>query len=181
MYTLKITSNVEEFIIIEEELLEYQKANDFSELQYINSSEITLGISLDGGNEIPDILNKNNIIFISSKFKQGLDKKKIDYLFYKKTNIVCDMLGIDELFYMVIPPRVDCLKLSCLADRTFTCENGLIPNIDLDNFSISEKCLGRYQLLKIFGLLNDNIYVTDELYEYINSLNLVGLTFFKLN
>lgn len=186
MYILKITSNIEEFIAIDDQLLEYRKANDFSELQYIDSSEIKVGISLDGGINIPDILSKNNIIFISSKFKQGLDKYNIDYLFYKKTKIVCEELGIDELFYMVIPPRVDCLKLSCLDDKTFTCENGLIPLIELDEFSINEDYIGedyigRYQIFKIFGLLNNNIYVTDEFCEYVKSLNITGLIFFRLD
>lgn len=176
MFTLKTTSNTEEYIELDVDFEEYKQASFFNELQHIDSSEITVEISREGGLKIPDIIYHNEIILISNKFKSVLDRLKVDYIFYKKVNLKSSDLGIDEKFYMIIVPRVDCIDLE---NANWDYSEGLIPMMDINKVEIIPSQLGRYKIFKVFGVLDNNIYFTDDICEKLKKENLDGAYFMQ--
>ncbi len=187
MYILQTTSNTEEYILLEGGFsAELRKASQNSQIQHVDKSEITMHVSNKRGRSIPDITYQDSIILISSRFKSILDRIGIDYVFYKKVYIVGENFGIDEVFYILIPPMVNCIDLNSLPDdaaeelKNWDASRSITPMIDVDDFEILESALGRFEMFKVFGILDDDIYITDSLYEKLKKENLDGIYFYEV-
>lgn len=182
IYVIKTLSLAEEYIQLEGDISKYRIPSMKSELQYIDKNEITMGISVNGGFEVPDIISKDGITFISNRFKQAFDEEHIDYLFYKKVNIISDLFGIHETFWILIPPRIDCLDLDeSKIDFNWDYENGLIPMFQAEKIVILKKMLGRFEVFKIAGIQDNNIYLTEKVCNKLRSLNLEGIEYILIN
>lgn len=180
MHLIKITSNAEEFIRLEGNFSLLKKANLKGELQYIDSKPMIVGITIDSGYEVPDIITEDSLIFISKKMKDFFDKFGIDYVFYKKVEVRGEEYGIYEVFYLMIVPRVDCLELDSLPqkDVLWDYRDGLIPLINNDeapNFRIIKAMIGRYDIFRVLGLYQNVFYITDKLYQELERQSFIGL------
>lgn len=180
-YMLKTLSGAEEYIKLTGPLSELKTPCRKSEIQYLDKSRITLGISHDAGLEIPDIIYQDGIFFISGQMKNCLDSRGIDYVFYKQADIISDKFGIHETFWVMVPPRIDCLDI----DKSDIClewdfEDGLVPVLDANRIRLVPKMIGRFEIFKILGVADNNVYITKRLCEILRTEQFEGIEFMLL-
>lgn len=181
IYILKTLSEAEEYIKLKGNLAQLKEACIKSEIQYLSHENITFQVSEQGGLEIPDIICQEGIWFVSSQIKELLDSEGIDYIFYKPADIVSDKYGIHENFWIMVPPRIDCIDLDkSKVNREWDFEEGLVPILDADNIQIMPKLLGRFEIFKIFGIADNNIYIKERIYQILNARQYEGVAFILL-
>lgn len=152
-----------------------------SEYQFLDRKPVRFDISEDGGLELPDVILQENVWFISDKVKDTLDNYGVDYVFYKKAEIVCDKFGIFENYWIFVPPRIDCLDIDeSDLDNEWDFHDGIIPNIGFRKITISSGRIGRYEIFKIMGIDDYNIYITPHMFEVLSSKSFSGLALFKI-
>ena len=181
IYIMKTLSGAEEYIKLEGNLAQLKEACIKSEIQYLSHEKVTFQVSEQGGLEIPDVICQEGIVFISSQIKEMLDLEGIDYVFYKQADIISDKYGIHENFWIMVPPRIDCIDLDksdFVAEWDF--EEGLVPVLNVNEIRIMPKLLGRFEIFKIFGIADNNIYVRERIYQVLNSGHYEGITFILL-
>lgn len=152
-----------------------------SEYQFLDSKPVRFEISEEGGLELPDVLLQEGIWFVADRVKDTLDNFGADYLFYKKAEIVGNKFGIFETYWILVPPRIDCLDLDeSDLDGSWDFRDGLIPDMEFRKISISPGMTGRYDMFKIIGINDYNIYITSELYDVLLYGSFSGLSLFKI-
>ncbi len=189
IFKLLVTTNREDYIKIEGDFSLLSQACTRGELQFMDKKRMQAKVSLEGGLEIPDVLVNGNLVFISRKCKQIFDKQGIDYLFYKEILVVGEEFSIHETFYLLVVPKVDCISLDSLPAKgeLWDYHDGLMPLIDSsyydfkeNYFTLDKSQLGRYEIFRIFGLLDDSIYVTDKLKNLLDKDELSGIHFLPI-
>lgn len=177
MYQLKVTSNTEEYITLDGDFSLLRDAYRFEEYQFIHSQPMTVGVTLESGFEVPDIIAQDSLLFISEKMKVFLDASGLDYISYKKIQVHGEEYGIFETFYWMMIPRINCLDLESLPEgqEIWNYEDGLVPLIDVDRFSLDPTRFGRYSLFRVFGLYENTVFCTDTLYKKLEAEEFVGL------
>lgn len=180
-YILKSTSNAEEYVVLSGDFFKLKRPCMRSELQFLDKSPVRFQISENGGLEVPDVILQEGVWFIADRVKDTLDNFGVDYVFYKKAEIVSDKFGIYETYWIMVPPRIDCLDLdeSDLDDK-WDFSDGLIPNMNFRKITISPGMTGRYDMFKITGINDCNIYITSKMYDVLSSESFSGLALFKL-
>ena len=116
-----------------------------SEFQFLNHREIVVELEDTYGTDFPDLIMAENYVpFVSTKLKQLFDTWGIDNLYYKK--IVLNLSGYDisEVYWLALPPRIDCLDPEKSFDKELEICNKII---------ILPDKVGNYD---IFKLLNGN-------------------------
>ncbi len=152
-----------------------------SEPQFLDRKPVTFEISDNGGLEIPDVICQEGIWFVSDKMKDILDNRGADHIFYKKAEIVSKKFGIFENFWIMVVPRIDCLDIDeSVLDNNWDFSDGIIPNMNFEKICISPKLIGRYEIFKIIGINDFNIYVTQEMRDVLLNQDLTGFTAFKI-
>ena len=136
-----------------------------SEFQFLDKSPLTVEISEDGGLQFPDFLLYGCIPLVSSRFKEVLDGFGVDYLFYKQIRLVFPPLGIHSVYWLALPPRIQCLDLKKsmidIEDNEF-----ILPYEKMreaKKIAINEDETGRYHIFKLAGVVNQDIIVTETL------------------
>lgn len=179
-YILKSISNAEEYVVLTGDFSMLKRPCMRSEYQFLDKKTIRIGVSEDGGLEIPDVIFQDGIWFISDKIKDAFDNYGIDYVFYKKAEIVSDKYGIFENFWIMVPPRIDCLDIDeSDYDNDWDFNDGLIPNMEVRKISISGKLTGRFEIFKIIGINDFNIYVSSGIRDVLTSMSASGITIIK--
>lgn len=180
-YMLKSLSAAEEYIKLKGRLSGLKGPCIKSEIQYLDRAGILLGISDEGGLEIPDVIYQDGIFFVSGQVKDLLDSQGIDYVFYKEADIVSDKFGIHETFWIMVPPRIDCVDVDKSHIRLeWDFEDGLAPMLDAGRIRIIPKMTGRFEIFKVFGIADNNVYMSKRLYEILDSRRLEGIEFVLL-
>lgn len=181
IYVLKSLSGAEEYIKIKGDISNIKIPVIKSEIQYLNKEKIELSISESGGLEIPDIIYYEGIFFVSNKLKLFFDSMGIDYVFWKASDIHSEQFGIHETFWILVPQRIDCLDIDkSVFDLEWDFQDGLLPMLKIQKIVIQPKLIGNFHIFKILGIMDNNIYVTKELFEKISSCNFKGIDFLKL-
>lgn len=189
MYGLLVTSNTEEYVKLSGGFQKYKLPSMLSQFQHIDKEKLTISVSIEGGVCFPDILFQDGIYFISNKFKTILDNADIDYIKYKKVDIINNELGIQEFMYIMIVPAIDCFNIDVLdtENREFNWyfNGNFTPIISVDDIKISKKCinsnkLGYVSIFKIFGIDNCNIYLTQTMHDILKQSCLIGLMLYKI-
>ena len=182
IYCLKTLSGAEEYVRLKGDVSNIKNPARTSEIQYLNKEKIKMDISDDGGLEFPDLIYHEGIMFASDRFKRFLDSKNIDYLFWKPVEISSEKFGKHEKFWVMVSPRIDCLdvSLSKIADRDWNFDNGMLLQLEAEKIVIDPAHIGNFQIFKILGINDNNIYVTKELYEQLEAQNFEGVFFNKL-
>lgn len=174
-------SNAEEYIVLSGNFSDLKVHCMRSELQFLDRRPVRFEISENGGMDIPDFILQDNIWFISDKVKDTLDNCGVDYVFYKKAEIVCEKFGIFENYWIMVPPRIDCIDIDKSDfDNEWDFNDGLIPNMNYKKIAISPGMIGRFEIFKIVGVNDYNIYITPHMYEVLSSKAFSGLALFKI-
>lgn len=170
-YIMDCYKNISDYISILDNSFtpKFIKSCDNSEFQYLDKTPIDIEIEENGG-VFPDFIyaEYNSIPLISMRLKNLFDAINVDNLFYKQINLVEKNLGLKEVYYLALPPKIDCLDNSKL-------ELDFLDHAE--NIFIDESCTGNYQIFKLSGVNNNEIIVTDFLKQNVEKLNLEGILF----
>lgn len=186
LYALSSTAGAEEYITLEgEEVFDsLSRAYQRDERQYISKEPVQFGLSDEGGLEVPDVLIQEGILFVSSRCRELLLVEGQDYLLFKRADVKDDRFGIHETFWIVVPPRVDCLDLSKSEfeqeeDLEWNCREGLIPLLMPDRIRINPARAGYYGMFRLFGVADQTIYVREELCQKLTAAGFKALELFE--
>lgn len=181
IYVLKVTSNSKEYIKIDGNIANIRIPIMKSEVHLLTKERVVFDILDSGGREIPDFLYHEGILLVSDRVKEFFDSKDMDYFFYKEAILQSKSLSIYERFWIVVPPRIDCVDMSkCEINLdSYDYLNGIIPMFECENILLSEKLIGRFTMFKVLGVLDNNIYVTNNLNEEMMK-NFSGVCFVNL-
>lgn len=141
-----------------------------SEFQFLDHHEISIELDDESGTDFPDfIMAENYIPMISAKLKQLFDMWGIDNLYYKPINLKLSDYDIKELFWLALPPRIDCLD----SEKSFSGKWNVCNNI-----VILPNKVGNYCIFKLKDG-NDEVIITEKLKQLlvkeIDSQNIQGI------
>ncbi len=182
IYIIKCLSGAEEYIQIVGDVSKIRMHIVKSEIHLLKDDVVPFEISEQGGLLVPDVLYYEGIYLFSNRVKELLDRNKADYLHWIKADIHSEKLGIKEEFWILIPPKIDCIDIdrSDIDVSGWDYSDGIVPMFEYSSLKIIPGLLGKYEMFKILGIRDNNIYVTDRLYEQIKAQNYDGLEFIKL-
>lgn len=172
-YVLEASENVEEYVSAIEGTREMAQACQMSEFQFLDLKAISIEVDSDSGRVFQDFLYDSGVPLISERMKECLDELQIDYLFYKKILLTKKRQGIEEIYWLALPPRINCL-------------NRELSDIDellnvADDIVINEERVGRYEIFKLSGVGNIDIIISERLAQILKEKNLIGLHVNKLD
>lgn len=172
MFYILSAVRYEENVNIDSENLNFlKKGCRFSEFQYLDKKPIDIEISDYGGIEFQDFLLVDDIPIISNKFKNILKKNNVDNLFFKQINLTIKSIGIKEVYWLALPPRINCLVF----------DNSEIDDCNYaEKIVINEECIGNYEIFKISNVINQEIIITPKLKELIEKNDLTGVNIYKI-
>lgn len=172
-YIIDASKNVEEYVSVIDATKEFTKACQMSEIQFFDTKTISLEVDKESGKVFQDFLYDKGVPIISERMKECFDDYGIDYLFYKKVLLTKKDSGIEEIYWLAIPPRINCLNRE---------ESDIDDVLNVaDEIVINEDKVGRYEIFKLSGVGNLEIIVSEHLAEELKSKKYVGLHIFKID
>lgn len=170
-YILEASKNVSEYVRVIENTRDIAKACQMSEFQFFDPNPISLEVDEDSGRVFQDFLYDSGVPLISDKMKDILDTLNIDYLLFKKVLLTKKRSGIEEIYWLALPPRINVL-------------NRELSNIDdildvADEIVINDERVGRYEMFKLAGVGNLEIVVSERIAKALRDAKLVGLHIYK--
>ena len=141
-----------------------------SEFQFLDHKEISVELEDCYGTEFPDLIMAENYVpLISAKLKQYFDTWGIDNLYYKKIRLKMTEYDVEELYWLALPPRIDCLDPEKSFDDVLEICNRII---------ILPNKVGNYDIFKLKNG-NDEVIITEhlktKLYSKIENQDLQGI------
>ena len=178
LYTVKALGQVEEYIEIDTEFSDIMEACRKSEMQFLTREKISVGTLDSGGTEFPDLIVSGDVYLFSDIVVERI-KSDIDwYVYLKPVEIICDVIGKKELYWLVLPPRIDCLDLdNSVVEYGWDFDLGIIPVLHCKKTVIDEQLVGNYKMFKVAGIDDSNIYVDEGVKNKIMSVNPEGIKF----
>lgn len=177
-------SSIEEYVRPGAELDELKKGCYKSEFQYLDRKPIEVSVSPEGGTIFPDfLLYRDYVPLISERFRQFMDNFGVDNLFYKPVILSDKELGLREMYWLALPPRIVCLNL---AKSIIEVENNEYEKDDNKfreaiKIVINPKCVGNYKIFKLaMKYENQEIIVCDALRRAIEEKNFSNVYFEEL-
>ena len=175
-YTVKAFGAVEEFIKIDTGLNVIKDACRKSEIQYLDRKIITIAASESGGIEFPDLIIYEDMYLFSNDVIDQIKKEIEEYVFLKPIEITCDVIGKKELYWLIVPPRIDCLDLdNSEVEDEWDFELGIIPVLHCKKTRIDEKLVGNFEVFKIAEIDDNNIYINENIKNKIININPEGI------
>lgn len=173
---------VEDYVEPGAEIFELERGCLNSEFQFLDKTPLSVEISEDGGIYFPDFILSGTIPLVSTSIKRTLDKFGVDYIFYKPVQLTCSELGRAENYFLALPPRINCLDLQKSIVEVE--ENKFILPLELireaTKICIAENQIGRYDIFKLAGVVNQEIIVTERLKNVLAAGNFENLFFCEL-
>ena len=125
-----------------------------SEFQFLDHKKISIDLEDCYGTDFPDLIMAENYVpMISEKLKRKFDSWGIDNLFYKKIILLMKDYDIEEIYWLALPPRIDCLDPERSFDKVLEiCTKIVILPNKVGNFDIFKLKNG-----------NDAIIITERL------------------
>ena len=153
-----------------------------SEFQFLDRSPLDVEISEDGGTYFPDFILQNSIPLISHGIKKFFDKFQVDYVFYKPIRLTYSKLGRAENYFLALPPRINCLDTARSAIEVEENEFALPTDLicEVKKICVAENKIGRYNIFKLAGVVNQEIIVTERLKDALAGGNFENLFFNEL-
>lgn len=166
-FVLDASDNILEYLNLGDALNEIRKPCAMSEFQYLNNDVITVELDENSGHVCQDFIYNHGIPLISEKVKDFFDEWGIDYLFYKKIILTKTDVGLEELYWLALPPRIHCLDMEQSEIDEFL--NAA------DKIIINPERTGRFDIFKLAGVTNLEIIISSQLAEKIKEQDFVGI------
>lgn len=179
LYAIKAMGDIEEYVNIDGTLLlETAEHCRKSEVQFLNKEKIYITTNERGGTEFPDVLVSNGVYLFSDKIIKEINNK-FDmnwYVYLKPVEISCEITAKKELYWIVVPPRIDCLNLDNSEIKyDWDFDLGIIPMLHCGKIIIDEQLTGSFKMFKILGIDDNTIYINEELKNILTSMEIDGL------
>lgn len=172
-YTLEASMNVTEYVSVTEGTAGFAKACQMSEFQFLDSTPMNIEVDEDSGVIFQDYIYDKGVPLVSDRMKECFDDLGIDYLFYKKIILTKRKLGIEEIYWLALPPRINCLN----RDES---EIDELLNV-AEDIVINEDKVGRYDIFKLAGVGNLEIIITDTVLTKLKEHDYIGVHINKIN
>lgn len=182
IYAMNILSGSNEYIIplFNDSINKLSSHFRRDERWYLDNASEIISLDENGGLRIPDVIFHRDLLLFSNSLKIFLDKQGIDYIFYKRVVVSDEVIGIEEIFWLVSVPRIDCIDF----ERTVI-ENkddydysfGIVPFYDIDNPIIVPSQCGRYEMFRILGSVSELVYCTKDLVNKLKEEHFDGIDF----
>lgn len=166
-YILEASMNVSDYVSVKEGTKDYAKACQMSEFQFFDLNPLSIEIDEDSGKVFQDFIYDKGVPLVSDRMKDCFDELGIDYLLYKKIILTKSNLGIEEIYWLALPPRINCLN----RDES---EIDEILNV-ADEIVINDDKVGRYDIFKLAGVGNLEIIVTEKVADRLKTEKFIGL------
>ena len=181
-FVMYAETNITEYVKPGKDIEVLRKGCQKSEFQFLNHSPLKIEIADDSGIEFPDFLLNKSIPLISAGIKQTFDELNIDNLFYKPIQLTLEERGIAENYWLALPPRINCLDIERseieVEDNEFVMPTELIR--EANKIVINESQVGRYEIFKLAGVVNQEIIVTEQLKNVLETENFENVYFYEL-
>lgn len=166
-FILEASMNVSDYVSVKEGTKGFAKLCQMSEFQFLDSKPCTIEVDMESGSIFQDFIYEQGVPLISDKMKDCFDELGIDYLLYKKVILTKNVLGVEEIYWLALPPRIYCLNRE-------KSEIDEILNV-ADEIVINDNKVGRYDIFKLAGVGNIEIIVTKKLADKLKEEQLIGL------
>lgn len=170
-YIMESSKNVEEYVSIVDGTKEMAKACQMSEFQYLDARPLIIEVDKDSGRIFQDFIYDQGVPVISDKVKECMDALGIDYLFFKKLILTKKELGIEEVYWLALPPRINCLNRE-------QSEIDEMLNV-ADEIVINDAKVGRFEIFKLAGVGNLEIIITERIAKALKEMKLIGLHIYQ--
>lgn len=178
LYAIRFLGQVEEYIKIDNDFSEIQEACKKSEIQFLSRGKSCIGTLDTGGTEFPDLIVSGNVYLFSDDIIRPVKSDIEWYVYLKPVEIVCDVVGKKELYWLVVPPRIDCLDLDRSAiEYDWDFDLGIVPILHCKKAVIDEQLAGSFKIFKVAGVDDNNIYVEEELMRKMMFVEPEGIKF----
>ena len=173
---------IEDYAAPGREILQLERGCLNSEFQFLDSAPIAVEISDDSGVHFPDFILHGSIPLVSAAVKRVLENCGVDYVFYKPVQLTDSNIGEAENYWLALPPRINCLdfersKIS-VEDNDFAAPSELLR--EAEKIFIAENQIGRYDIFKLAGVVNQEIIVTEKLKIALEAGHFENLFFHEL-
>lgn len=166
-YRLEASMNVSEYVSVKEGTKDFAKACQMSEFQFFDSKPISIEVDDDSGKIFQDFIYDKGVPLVSDRMKECFDEIGIDYLLYKKIILTKPKLGIEEIYWLALPPRINCLNRD---------ESEIDEMLNIaDEIVINNDKVGRYDIFKLAGVGNLEIIVTEKVAARLKEEKFIGL------
>ena len=172
---------IENYAVPGKEIFQLERACLNSEFQFLDKAPLNVEISDEGGLYFPDFILSGTIPLISTAVKRVFESFGVDYVFFKPINLTSTELGRNENFWLALPPRINCLDWERSIIETE--DNKFAPPIELireaKKFFIDENQIGRYDIFKLAGVVNQEIIVTEKLKDALEVADFENIFFYE--
>lgn len=161
------------------------RASEFSEFQFLTHEPMEVGLSKEGGLEFPDLMICEGCIpLISQRLRASFLQLGLENVFYKPVNLVMRDLGVNEPFWLALPPRIDCLdweKCEILEDTDDAFPFWARLH-EAKKIVIAPDKTGNYKIFKLPPYMaNQQIIVEDEVRTFLERKSFENVHFFPLH
>ena len=172
-YVIEASKNVEEYVSVIDSTASFVKPCQMSEFQFFDTKPISLEVDADSGKVFQDFMYDKGVPIISDRLKECFEDLGVDYLFYKKILLTKQNLGVEEIYWLAIPPRINCLNRE---------ESDIDEVLNVaDEIVINEDKVGRYEVFKLSGVGNLEIIVSSKIADVLKSKKYIGLHIYKID
>ncbi len=139
-----------------------QLACIMSEFQKISTGKIQVYTSeTSGGTDFPDFYYDDAVPLFSEPLYKKMLENGVDNFFAKEVNISDRIQKKSRKYIMALPPRIDAVDYERSEIRCIT--DGYEPLYEADKLVIDYRKTGNYQIFKLSNMLDNNIYITENL------------------
>ena len=168
-YELDSSHSVSEYVEIGDSLADYEEACINSDYHLIDTGVIEAEADPDSGDEFPDFIYHDGVPLISERMKQFFDKQKVDSdsILYKKVILKKSNIAKEEVYWLALPRRIDCLDY----------DKSEIDSVleEASHIHIIKKLVGRYKIFKLAGVTNLEIIITADFAEALKQQHFIGV------
>ena len=172
-FGLGSSSNVEEYLKLGSSLDAIRLPCAMSEFQYLDRKPLRAEVAEYSGTVCQDFIYERGIPLVSDRLKDFLEQCGIDYLFFKKIVLTRTSVGMEEPYWLALPPRINCLNF----------EQSEVDSIlnAADKIVINGDRVGRYDMFKLAGVTNLEIIATERLALALRAKDFIGLHIYPIN
>ena len=173
-YKLDSSHSVIEYIDIGDALSDLEEACIDSDYHLIDGGVLVAEVDPDSGDEFPDFIYHDGVPLISEKMKTFFERQKIDQdsILYKKIILKKSSIGKEEVYWLALPRRIDCLDYD---------KSDVDPVLEIANkIQIIKNLVGRYKIFKLAGVTNLEIIITADFAEALKQQHFEGVHIIEL-
>ena len=172
-YVIEASEDVKDYVSVIDSIKELEEPCQMSEFQFLDLKPISLEVDADSGKVFQDFMYDWGVPIISDRFKECLEDLGVDYLFYKKILLTKKNLGVEEIYWLALPPRINCLNRE---------KSDIFEVTDVaEKIVIDEDRVGRYEVFKLSDVGNLEIIISKRIADVLKTKKYIGVHIYKID